>query len=473
MTVLTAASGSQLASWDETAKHGLFTHHLLDALYGKADRDGDGTVTAREAKRYLDRHMTRAARRTLKRNQIASLNGAADTALSAAVGRAFPKRPTTLASLPEAAPPVTPAPAAPPVVAAPDGSSVEKALGISRSNRILIQRGLNALKLDAGPADGLFGPKTREAIRQWQGSKGLGATGYLTRDHASALIAMGREVKVAVGVYPGAPPVIPAPARPARRPGTKVAVGVYPSAPPVTSAPALSARKPGTVFRDCATCPEMVVIPGGSFLMGDFSGDGRNAEKPVHRVTIPRAFAVGKLAVTFEEWDSCVSAGGCSHQAGDARGRRPVVGVSWNEAQVYIKWLSGKTGKTYRLLSEAEWEYVARAGSDMNYPAGSETGFGKANRFGIYDTVGTVREWVGDCWNESYAGAPSDGSAWRSGDCSRRVLRRGRGPRLSADVDTVFRTQSYILSNWSTGGSGVIEEFGFRLARTLKTTLNE
>jgi formylglycine-generating enzyme required for sulfatase activity len=232
----------------------------------------------------------------------------------------------------------------------------------------------------------------------------------------------------------------------------KVAIGVYPGSPGVFPAPTRSpaGRKPGTVFRDCGDCPQLVVIPAGSFWMGDLSGGGDDDEKPVHRVTIPRSFAVGKYEVTFAEWDACVSAGGCRHSPGDAgwgRDRRPVINVSWDDAQSYIKWISGKTGMTYRLLSESEWEYVARAGSKTKYPWGNEIGSSEANcngcgsswdgtqtapvgsfssnRFGLHDTVGNVWEWVGDCWNGSYAGAPSDGSAQTGGDCSRRVLRGG------------------------------------------------
>jgi formylglycine-generating enzyme required for sulfatase activity len=334
----------------------------------------------------------------------------------------------------------------------------ERALGLKRADRVLIQRGLNGLKLDAGPADGLYGPKTRGALRKWQVLKGLAATGYVTADQAKALVATGREVKVAVGIYPGSPGVVRAPSR--------------------------SVGGPGSVFRDCANCPEMVVIPAGSFQMGDLSGGGAANEKPVHGVTISRSFAVGKFEVTFSEWDACVSSGGCSHRPDDrgwGRDRRPVIYVSWDDAQSYIKWISAKTGKGYRLLSESEWEYVARAGSTTEYPWGSEVGSNRANcsgcgsswdgtqtapvgsfssnRFGLHDTVGNVWEWVGDCWNWSYAGAPSDGSAQTGGDCSRRVLRGGSwsiGPRYvrSADRDGA-----------RSAGRG--SDFGFRLARTL------
>ena len=207
-------------------------------------------------------------------------------------------------------------------------------------------------------------------------------------------------------------------------------------------------------------------------------------------MTIPAAFAVGKYEVTFDEWDACVSAGGCSHKPGDegwGRGRHPVIKVSWNDVQTYLVWLSNKTGKTYRLLSEAEWEYVARAGTttpfhtgeqistsqanfDGNYtyngsskgefrdrtvPVGS---FG-ANQFGLHDVHGNVVEWVQDCWNGNYKGAPSDGSAWTTGDCEDRVLRGGS-----------WLNDPWILRSAIRDGYRIdirINLFGFRVARTL------
>ncbi len=456
MMVLTAASADEVASWDETAKHGLFTEHLLDALYGKADANRDGRVTGLEAKSYLDDTMTAAARRIFGRYQNASLNGAADMALSVASGRSFPTRPIELTAL---TPKLSrPAPTSPPVAVEPDPVSVERGLDLSRADRVFVQRGLNGLQLDAGPADGLYGPKTRDAIGKWQVSKGYSGTGYLTGDQAKALVSTGRETQVAVGIYPGSPGIVHAASR--------------------------SVGGPGSVFRDCANCPEMVVIPAGSFRMGDLSGGGDADEKPVHGVTISRSFAVGKFEVTFSEWDACVSSGGCRHRPGDngwGRGSRPVMNVSWNDAQAYIKWLSGKTGKGYRLLSESEWEYVARAGSNTKYPWGNEVGNNRANcdgcgsswdgkqtapagsfsanGFGLHDMIGNVWEWVGDCWNGNYAGAPSDGSARMDGVCSLRVLRGGSWDFKPRNVRSALR-------NWYRSGSRS-SLLGFRLARTL------
>ena len=211
----------------------------------------------------------------------------------------------------------------------------------------------------------------------------------------------------------------------------------------------------GQTFRDAllsgGSGPEMVVIPAGSFRMGCVSGvDCGIYAKPVHWVTIAEAFAVGRYEVTFGEWDACVSAGGCGRRADDGgwgRGNRPAINVSWADAREYVQWLSRQTGAEYRLLSESEWEYAARAGTSTAYSWGNEIGRNRANcdgcgsrwddestapvgsfrpnAFGLYDMHGNVAEWVDDCWNDSYRGAPSDGSARRAGDCSRRVLRGG------------------------------------------------
>ena len=221
--------------------------------------------------------------------------------------------------------------------------------------------------------------------------------------------------------------------------------------------PVFQDRFEDRTFKDCPDCPTMVMIPAGSFVQGSPASEPESwdDERPQRTVNVP-AFAIGQTAVTFAEWDACVADGGCTHNPGDqgwGRGSRPVINVSWNDAQQYVTWLSNKTGQDYRLPSESEWEYATRAGTTGRFntgdcittdqanfngvfPAtGCPTGTDRQqtlpvasfapNAFGLYDTHGNVWEWVQDCWNTSYDGAPTDGSAWMTGDCSRAVLRGG------------------------------------------------
>ena len=238
---------------------------------------------------------------------------------------------------------------------------------------------------------------------------------------------------------------------------------------------------------------EMVVVPAGSYLMGSPSSEERrfDHEGPVHRVTISEPFAVGVHEVTFDEWGACVSAGGCGGYRPDdqgwGRGRRPVINVSWEDAQRFVEWLREETGEPYRLLSEAEWEYVARAGtstpfhtgrtistSQANYDGNYTYGNGRkgeyrertvpvgsfgANAFGLHDVHGNVWEWVQDCWNDSYRGAPSDGSAWERGDCSRRVVRGGSW------LSEPWYLRSADRFGFDSGSRGY--KLGFRVARRL------
>jgi formylglycine-generating enzyme required for sulfatase activity len=190
----------------------------------------------------------------------------------------------------------------------------------------------------------------------------------------------------------------------------------------------------------------MVVIPSGEFKMGS---EDTIYEKPVHRVVIPNAFAIGRREVTFDEWDLCVAAGACKYRPDDrgwGRGNRPVIDVSWDDAHDFVSWMTQKTGKKYRLPSEAEWEYAARAGTESPFWWGRTLIKGSANcedcgdaplrkttpaqsfrpnGFGLFDVAGNVAEWVEDCWNNNYRGAPADGTAWTSGQCLQRSLRGG------------------------------------------------
>ena len=187
----------------------------------------------------------------------------------------------------------------------------------------------------------------------------------------------------------------------------------------------------------------MVTVPAGTFFMGSpASEEGRGEDEgPRRYVTIEAPFAVGVYEVTFDEWEACRRDGGCPGDRPDdedwGRGRRPVINVSWNEAQAYVRWLSRQTGQRYRLLSEAEWEYVARAGTETarywgesasgqcryanghdpsapcpdGYEYTAPVGSFAPNAFGLHDVLGNVAEWTEDCWNDSYAGAPTDGRA--------------------------------------------------------------
>jgi formylglycine-generating enzyme required for sulfatase activity len=258
-----------------------------------------------------------------------------------------------------------------------------------------------------------------------------------------------------------APPPAPRPG-PAPAPRSPVASTqtTAPSAP--TAAPAEPVRgdaRPGESFRDCEGCPEMAIVPAGSFDMGS----NVDYENPVHRVTFARQFAIGRHEVTFDEWDRCVEDQGCTSQPDDrgwGRGDHPVINVTWDEAKAFTDWLSQKSGQTYRLPSEAEWEYSARGGTTTAYWWGRDvgsrqancrecnTGSGqqtspvgsyKPNAFGLYDTAGNAAEWVEDCWNDNYRGAPKDGSAWAAGECRLRVLRGGAYDSQAKSVRSTAR----------------------------------
>ena len=250
--------------------------------------------------------------------------------------------------------------------------------------------------------------------------------------------------------------------------------------------------RPGHVFRDCNDgCPEMVVVPAGEFTMGSPANEAarRHDEGPQHKVTIRQPFAVGKFEVTFAEWEACVGSGGCAGNKSPAdqgwgKGQRPVINVSWNEAKEYVAWLSRKAGKTYRLLSEAEWEYAARAGTTTRYAWGNDIGKGNANcdgcgsqwdnkqtapvgsfkpnAFGLYDMHGNVWQWVDDCYASDLNGAPTDGSSWKGAckdETSSRVLRGGSWFDNPNGLRSANRGND--LPDYRNS------DIGFRLARTL------
>ena len=389
-----------------------------------------------------------------------------------------------------------PAVAAPSPAAVPEPEAVETSLDLERADRRSIQMGLASLGFDPGPADGLFGGKTRVALQAWQVAKGEPSTGWLTRAEADVLLAAGDEARRASAERE----------RKAREAARRQQATV----------------SPGRVFRDCKGCPEMVVVPAGSFAMGSpASEEGRrDYEGPQHRVTIGRPFAVGKYEVTRSEFERFVAATGHSmgdscwtYEDGDWKGRtdrgwrnpgyrqdggHPAVCVSWDDAKAYVSWLSRKTGHRYRLLSEAEWEYAARAGSGAarhwgndgagqcrhangadsalrnhysdwkwrtatcndGYVHTSPAGSFPSNTFGLHDMLGNVWEWAEDCWRDSYSGVPSDGSVWTTGgDCSARVLRGGSWVSRPGSLRSALRNGN------STGDRYYY--LGFRVSRTL------
>jgi formylglycine-generating enzyme required for sulfatase activity len=282
--------------------------------------------------------------------------------------------------------------------------------------------------------------------------------------------------------------ITPAPSPPARCEGIEITVGQGER----------RCFKPGEgkteSFKDCPACPEMVVVPGGSYTMGSPANEPeRDNNEAQVRVTIPTPFAAGKFAITFKEWDACVADGGCNGykpaDQGWGRTKHPVININWDSAKIYTTWLSHKTGKTYRLLSEAEREYVTRAGTttpfwwgwsitpkQANYN-GTYTYAGGAssrseyrqstvpvdsfepNAWGLYNVHGNIREWTEDCWNESNSGNPGDGRPRTTGDCALRVVRGGSWNYLPQSLRSASRYWRLRESQF--------HFLGLRVARTL------
>ena len=331
----------------------------------------------------------------------------------------------------------------------------------------------------------------------WKSTEGIGTVAAF-EDHLArfpncpfAGLAKARieSLKSKVAVVAPPPPTMP-PISLAPCNGEPVMVALSSrSAKPLSSAEEC-ALKPKDIFKECDKCPEMVVVPPGSFTMGSPASEKSRTydEGPQHEVTIGKAFAVGKFHVTVEQFAAFVDETGydagskCTtfwngkfeerqgrswRNPGFAQGGvHPAVCLNWNDAKNYVAWLARKTGKAYRLLTEAEWEYAARArtqpgayprywfGNDEKdlcrygnvfdqtwkklratkqpmapcrdgYAYTSPVGSFAANNFGLYDMLGNADQWTEDCYNDSYVGAPTDGSAWTSGDCSRRVFHGG------------------------------------------------
>jgi len=248
----------------------------------------------------------------------------------------------------------------------------------------------------------------------------------------------------------------------------------------------IRAKLPGLNFRDCRDCPEMVVVTGGVFDMGSPDTEvGRwDNETPLHNVALP-TFAIGVYETTFDDWTACLEDRGCggydpSDQAW-GRGKRPVINVSWHEAVAFTDWLSEETGLQYRLATEAEWEYAARAGSSTAFPWGDGISEGRAvcsdcgtrwdkfktangdklesNAFGLHHTVGNVWEWVADCYDDDFEQTPVDGAAMARGHCDLRVI---RGGAYISDVRDVRSASRFFAE---TGKRS--KRIGFRVARDL------
>lgn len=289
-----------------------------------------------------------------------------------------------------------------------------------------------------------------------------------------------------INKQPDPPPAVVSLAKP--NPSQEVQIAAARLPPPV-----LQPKTPAGTFRDCAACPLMVRIPTGSFTMGSPSSEpGRDDDEgPQHRVSV-RAFALGKYEITFAEWDACVADRGCGgYRPSDfhwGRGSRPVINIRWPHAQDYVRWLNGKVGGSpYRLPSEAEWEYAARAGASsifhwgntispananfagsIRYVGGGVAGLDRrktvpvgsfpANRFGLHDMHGNVKEWVQDIWQRSYRGAPADGSAWQAGS----------NPRVLKGGSWCGKPKALRAANRFRGGSNLRNcGFGFRVAKSL------
>ena len=411
-----------------------------------------------------------------------------------------------------------------------DPRLIEAAVGLDREARRRVQQGLAAAGFSPGPADGVFGAGTRAAIRRWQASRGAAVSGYLDGAGAQALGAPVAASAQTVTVTAGPPATAVPAAVQAGADATPGAVraqqenlfwqsimasenpadfeaylrqfpdGVYadlarnrvadlsPAAEPAASAAPSAdrprSRAPGTVFRECATCPELVVVPAGRFRMGCVSGrDCQDDEHPVHEVELT-SFALGVYEVTFEEYDRFVQATG-HRRPGDGgwgRGGRPVIDVSWEDAERMwrgcrarrasrIGCRASRSGSMRRVrarrratvgarMSGATGRTAAGCGSrwdaDRTAPAGSFA----ANGWGLHDMHGNVWEWVADCWHENYARAPRDGTAWTSGgNCGRRVLRGGSW--FNRPVTCVRRIAAASMPARATAA------FGFRVSRTL------
>ena len=484
MTVLTAARHDQVASWDIRTRHGLFTEYVLRALYGAADKpgygDGDGKVTLGEIERYLDREMTYSARRSHGRDQRASIIGNPETVLASVMRQGRRK-------------PVSTVTKRPPVGTSVHGLSTtvleggltlgdwvrlaQERLEAGDYRRLLAEAAGHRRKVGPVPAiesvveravagmmqkldvhDVHSARKTLFHLEPVKATTGetLPILAFEARAHHLlsqfdlATAAYAKWLRTASLGHPD---------RRVMATGLSNARKREPLAPPS-----------GTLFKDCRTCPEMVVVPHGKFMTGKFGAD----IAPGRLVEIERPLAVGRFEVTFAEWDACVADGGCNGyrpaDRGWGRADHPVINVSWRDTVAYTKWLSRKTGRRYRLLTETEWEYAARGTAVTRYWWGNQIGRTnaicdgcggtwdnakaapvgalRANRFKLHDTLGNVAEWVADCWTQNAAR-----------DCHRRVVRGGSWKDDPSGVQASARDHG--------DADQRTDDFGFRVARSV------
>ncbi len=500
VAILSAAGPDQVANWDQSRKMGLYTAEFLEAARGRADHfgDRDGTVSLTEIAVDLRRNVSKRSVRLIStfgnRVQTPRSTGMLDRWTFPVIGvprltNQGPKRNLVLTARPSEP-------------SEPSLKAMEAGIGLNQSKWRTIQQALDKQGFDPGPADGIPGDRTRTSIARWQETIGAKPSGYLVAAQASALIKSA-----------------PEPPRPA-----KPSVGLVDQDPPY---------EPGDRFRDCAHCPEMTVIPSGSFVMGSSEAERRwlleqgtshasiSDEAPPHEVIIRNPLAVGRYEVTRAEFQRFVSATGrhltpgCHAVNGtsytlasdltwkrpgfDQDPRHPVTCVSWEDARAYVRWLSSETGKPYRLLSEAEWEYMARANSTSMRPWGDDptnrnlcdhangrdvtakrkygsknnaplcndgfvhtapVGTFASNAFGIHDVQGNVWEWVEDGYSSTYQGWSSNDSAPRTrGLTAQRVVRGGSW------LDEPHTLRS---ANRGKGAPDFrANDFGFRVARSL------
>lgn len=348
-----------------------------------------------------------------------------------------------------------------------------------------VEQALAMQGFDPGNVDGVISPQTIAAIQRYQKAMSLAVEGKVTPALLSQLEATTNQAAELQQPANGAAP--------------QPIGAISPTAQPNRSAERdpIPSLGPEPAFKDCFVCPQMTLLPLGQGMIGDIGGFGEPDERPVRTIEFKLAVAIGAFEVTNDEWEACENEGGCARLPRAqvaALGTAPVSGVSWRDAKQFAAWLSRKTNKRYRLPSEAEWEYAARAGSVSAYASGDtpenlcayanhadadapyqwrnqacRDGFPKSaapvgsfqpNGFGLYDLAGNVWEWVEDCWHPTYAGAPADASAWTSACVGQdRVLRGGSWAVRAANTRLSYR---YAFSPEQR-----MPFFGFRVVREM------